>query len=411
MKRLVSLSLLIAFRAFGAGAFYTYVGQLGPRSVLLAWGTADGLNGKNTIGRDSQPTGKAVVRIAGRTLPADRNWLEVDGLEPDTAYPYEVDIDGQRRGGGQVRTWAEHADHFCFFVIGDYGNGLDGQMKVAATLAAEFQKHAAGSCPVRFVLTVGDNIYADANLGLGVSVHSGDQDEHWDRKFFRPYAEVLRQVPFLATLGNHDGNGSENRGDLFTYLDNFFFPENQPARWYTFTYGGFAQFFALDSTVNSEIGPAEPVWLPTGPQTLWLQQTFADSTAAWKIPYFHHPIYNAGPRHPASLNDLRAWVNLFQSSGVRAVFTGHEHNFQFTDAAQTGGILYVISGSGGELRPGDVRHKMNAQHIAGWTATRLFLSVEIEGSTMRVNLVSPDAFQVVDSKGHAVKLPVVQTLK
>jgi hypothetical protein len=409
--KLLWLLTVLAAAPLPAQNFYTYIGQLGPRSALIAWGTTAGLKDGNTIGRDSPPMGKAVVRIADRTLPAEHNWLLVDNLEPDTTYQYQVDIDGQRRGGGQLRTWEERSDRFCFFVIGDFGNGLEGQYRVAEAMAAEFRKHVSGGCPVRFVLTVGDNIYADANLGLGVSVHSGDQDQHWDRKFFAPYAEILRQVPFSPTLGNHDGNGNENRADLFTYLDNFFFPENKPARWYTFTYGGFAQFLAMDSTVNSEIGPTAPAYLASGPQTKWLQQTLGDSTAAWKIPYFHHPIYNAGPKHPASLKDLQHWVNMFQAAGVKTVFTGHEHNFQFTDAAQTGGILYVISGSGGELRPGDVRRKMAGQHIAGWAASWLFLSVEIEGGTMRITPVSPGAFQVVDSKGQPVRLPVVQSLR
>ena len=218
-------------------------------------------------------------------------------------------------------------------------------------------------------------------------------------------------MPFLPTLGNHDGNGSENRGDLFVYLDNFFFPNNIPARYYTFAYGGFAQFIALDSTENTEIGPPVPAYLPGGPQTLWLRQTLSDSKVPWKIPYFHYPIYNAGPRHPSYLKELKSWVDLFGSMGVKIVFSGHEHNFQFTDPAQTGGILYVVSGSGGELRPGDVRREMNAQHIAGWAPARIFLSVEMEGSTMRIMPMSPEPLKVVDRDKRPLKLPVVQSLR
>ncbi len=406
----MKLAFVFCFsQILAAQTFYNYVGQLGPHSALLAWGTVGGPG--NTIGRESVPAGKAVVRVADRTLPADHNWLEVGDLNPDTTYPYEIDIDGQRRGGGQFRTWAEHADHLCFFVMGDFGNGLAGQYRVAAALSAEFHKRAAGNCPIRFVLTVGDNIYADANFGLGVAVHSGDQDFHWQKKFFAPYAEVLREAPFLPTLGNHDGNGTENRGDLFVYLDNFFFPNNIPARYYTFTYGGFAQFFALDSTENSEIGPPEPAYLPGGAQTLWLRQTLANSTAQWKIPYFHYPIYNAGPRHPSYLKELKAWVDLFEQSGVKTVFSGHEHNFQFTNQAETGGILYVVSGSGGELRPGDVRRNMKAQHIAGWAASRIFLAVEIDGPNMRITPLSPDSFSVVDRDKKPLPALLNQTLK
>ncbi|MEP6717451.1 MAG: hypothetical protein ABJC09_17915, partial [Terriglobia bacterium] len=77
----------------------------------------------------------------------------------------------------------------------------------------------------------------------------------------------------------------------------------------------------------------------------------------------------------------------------------------------TGGILYVVSGSGGELRPGDVRRKMRQQHIAGWAAMHQFLSVEIDGSEMRITPISPENDKVVDRVKRPVPLPVVQRLK
>ncbi len=400
---------LVGSASLRGQSFYNYVGQIESRKVLLAWGVVGpGNNAANTIGQDSKPYGKATVRIADRTIEAaGRNWLVVDGLVPDTSYPYEIDIDGQKRGGGEVRTWAEQATHLCFFVIGDFGNASAAQYKVAAAMDGEFEHRAQTGCPVRFVLTVGDNIYADLRLGV-VAIRSGSVDADWESKFFRPYAALLREIPFMPTLGNHDGNASENRGDLFTYLDNFFFPENRLARWYTFTYGNLAQFFALDSTNNTEVGPATPAWRADGPQTLWLQQTLGASQAMWKIPYFHHPPYTAGPEHPPSLKDLKSWVDLFGKDRVQVVFSGHEHNFQFSNTAETGGILYVVSGSGGELRRGDVRRKMVERHIAGWAQVHQFLSVEIEGPEMRITPVSPERFTPVDANNRPIRLPITQ---
>jgi tartrate-resistant acid phosphatase type 5 len=403
---LACLVCLAGTGALNAQSFYNYVGQIESRSVLLAWGVIG--PEANTIGRASEPYGKATVRIANRTIPAaGRNWLVVNGLTPDTAYPYEIDIDGARRGGGQVRTWPQRATHFCFFVIGDYGSGGSAQYRVADAMNREFERLAQSGCPVRFVLTVGDNIYADSRVA-GLAIRSGDLDVHWESKFFRPYAPLLREIPFLPTLGNHDGNGTENRGDLFAYLDNFFFPGNEPARWYTFTYGGFAQFFALDSTTNSEFGPTVRAWTPEGPQTRWLADSLAGSKTTWKIPYFHNPIYTAGPRHDPSFNDLRHWVDLFRKAGVEVVFSGHEHNFQFSNAAETGGILYVVSGSGGELRLGDARPKMAERHMAGWAAGHEFLSVEIEGSEIRITPVSPESFVAVDPDKNPIRFPITQ---
>ena len=407
--RLVACPLILA-SCLGAQTFYNYVGQIESHSVLLAWGTIVPKGTGNTIGRDSTPLGKATVRIADRNIAvADHNWALVEGLTPDTVYPYEIDLDGKKRGGGQVRTWPEQATHLCFFVIGDFGNGLPAQYAVAQAMDREFQRRGQTNCPVRFVLTVGDNIYG-VNLGITI-LESGDLDAHWETKFYKPYQNLLLQVPFMASLGNHDGNGNEHRGDLYVYLDNFFFPQNKPARWYTFTYAGMAQFFALDSTINTETGPTSGAgYAPGSPQSKWLSQQLADSKAAWKIPYFHHPIYNAGPGHPDYYKELKHWVDMFQSAGVKVVFTGHEHNFQFSNAAETGGILYVVSGSGGELREGDVRRKMAQEHIAGWAATRQFLSIEIEGAEMRVTPVSPDGFTAVDRDKRPIPMPITQHL-
>jgi hypothetical protein len=208
------------------------------------------------------------------------------------------------------------------------------------------------------------------------------------------------------SLGNHDGNVSENRDDLTTYLDNFFFPDNRPARWYTFSYANLAQFVALDSTENTIAGPPSPVFAPGGEQSKWLARVLAESHAPWKIPYFHHPPFNAGPGHGAALGTLRHWVDLFRNNGVRAVFSGHEHNFQFSeDSDATGHVRYFVTGSGGQLRPGDVRPNMRSAHIEGWSPQYEFLVVEIEGGAMHVTPLGNVPVVVRDADGKPIPMP------
>jgi hypothetical protein len=131
------------------------------------------------------------------------------------------------------------------------------------------------------------------------------------------------------------------------------------------------------------------------------------AAAPWKIPYFHNPPFNAGPGHGASYNVLRHWVDLFQKSGVRAVFTGHEHNFQVSEAsAATGGIRYFITGAGGELRGGNVTRMMERARIEGWAAQRHFLVVEIENRIMRVTPVASGRVAVRTRDGGEMSLPI-----
>ena len=195
-----------------------------------------------------------MVRIDGKDIAVnDKNWAAIDGLRPDTDYPYEVLVNGRSIGKSQIRTWPEKSDKLRFFVIGDYGSGDSAQRSVADAMIKEFQR-LSGDNPVRFVITVGDNIYGTLSFMLRFN-NTGDKDSHWESRFFRPYQALIAKIPFYPSLGNHDGNETENRADLAAYLDNFFFPAHVPSRYYRFSYGGLADFFALDSTTNSESGP------------------------------------------------------------------------------------------------------------------------------------------------------------
>ena len=66
----------------------------------------------------------------------------------------------------------------------------------------------------------------------------------------------------------------------------------------------------------------------------------------WRIPFGHHPPYSAGPLHH-NTDGMEPLIELFHRSGVRAHFSGHEHNFQHSYA---GGIDYFVSGAGAKIR-------------------------------------------------------------
>jgi tartrate-resistant acid phosphatase type 5 len=394
--------------ASSAQKFYTYIGDLGPTHALIAWGTTAG---DNTIGRTSRPHGKALVQIDGKQIAVtDKNWTVVQDLKPDTDYPYQVSLNGKAIANSQLRTWPEKTEKLRFFVIGDFGSGDEAQRAVAQAMTKEFQR-LSGDNPVRFVITTGDNIYGTLNFLLRFN-NTGDRDSHWETRFFRPYESVLARIPFYPSLGNHDGNETESRGDLAQYLDNFFFPPpHAPARYYRFSFGGFADFFALDSSTNSEQGPPRPGYSKDGEQYKWLQTNLSQSQVPWKITYIHHPPYNAGPRHPAAANELSHFIELMKRHGVKVSFSGHEHNFQFSKKnSTTGNIRFVLSGAGGELRTGNVTGSMDRAEIEGWAPVLHFLSVEIEGREMRITPVSPQPFDVVTRDRKKIEMPLKITL-
>lgn len=408
LRQLCPLLLLAFVSSASAQKFYTYVMDLGPDYVQLAWGTT---TGENTIGRSSPSFGDATVEIAGRKLIAVGNSITVGDLAPDRTYRYTVSLHGRTLGQGEVRTWAAKSQRLTFFVVGDFGNGKAPEYNVARAMWQEFQRRASTADPVRFVLSVGDNVYGDIRgVGFGFR-HTGSSDEDWGSKFFAPYEPLLARVPFFPSLGNHDGNESERHRDMNVILDNFAFPRNKPARYYDFTYGGLAQFFALDSTSNTESGPARPDYLEDSAQFHWMESEFAKPHPLWVIPYFHHPLFTAGPDHPPSMEQLRHWFALFVEHGVKVVFSGHEHNFQASEVTPaTGGIRFFVSGAGGELRTGNVQKNMRRAHIAAWAQQNHFLEVSIDEKTMQVTPLSYEPLHIVDANGGAVALPFTVTL-
>lgn len=204
--------------------------------------------------------------------------------------------------------------------------------------------------PFTFALTVGDNIYGNQSPA------------DMERKFVLPYKALLdRGVTFHASLGNHD-----------ELAQRFYGPFNMGGeRYYTFTSGP-VQFFALDST------------LMTRAQLTWLELGLERSTAPWKIAYFHHPLYSSGRRHGPELVLRGAIEPLLGTYGVQVVFTGHEHFYERLSLQR--GIQHFITGSGGQLRKGNIRRSTNT--AAGFDTDNAFMVVEVSGDNLHFEAIS-----------------------
>ena len=395
MRSLLLLAALTVSFAAEDAPIRVYVADLDAESVTLAWGTADGTV-RNTIGKGAVGSGETIIKIDGRTISATSSWKRVDGLKPDTAYPYTVTINGAAVASASIRTWPAKSENLTFFVIGDFGNASKEQYAIAAKMEEERLRLEKSNQHVRFVISTGDNIY-------GKLASSGSQDRDWESKFFKPYGKTLLSIPFKAVLGNHDGNETERTADLAVCLDNFFMPD----RWYRFEYASFAEVIALDSTKNQPEGSPAPVYLADSPQSKWLSTTLAKPPLPWRMVVMHHPLFTAGPNHAPFVDAVPHWFLAMRSAGVQTVFAGHEHNLQFSEQkAETGNIQFVISGAGGELRKSSVRSKMASNHIAAWSNQTHFLVVQVDKARMTIQPVGASAIQPVNASGNAVTMPI-----
>jgi hypothetical protein len=244
-------------------------------------------------------------------------------------------------------------DSVRFAVIGDMGTGDKAQYEVAAQMERGREKTSFD-----FVLTLGDNIYG------------GESPADMKKKFEDPYKPLLDAgVKFFASLGNHD-NPNER----------FYKPFNMSEkRYYSFKKGN-AEFFALDSNY---MDPQEVEWLTNALRV---------SNAAWKICYFHHPLYSDGKFHGPD-TDLRARIEpILQSNGVRLVLSGHEHLYERIKPQS--GIYYFVLGNSGELRPHNL--KPSPDTAKGFDTDRDFMIMEIAGDQLYFQTISR-AGETIDS--------------
>jgi 3',5'-cyclic AMP phosphodiesterase CpdA len=242
-----------------------------------------------------------------------------------------------------------------FAVIGDSGRGSPPQHEIAAQMVAFRQDF-----PFAFVLMLGDNIYEGP----------ASRDDY-RRKFEEPYRRLLDAgVTFYAVLGNHD-DPREVLYPLFNMNGERYYsfspPEDLLARIATRV-----EFFALDSTNLDRT------------QLRWLDERLTQSKAAWKICFFHHPLYTSG-RYRRWSSGFRVLLEpLLVRHGVDAVFSGHEHIYQRTQLLS--GIQYFVSGGAGSLRRGD---GTPAPFIARtFDADFHFMLIEIDGGALHFQTIS-----------------------
>jgi predicted MPP superfamily phosphohydrolase len=232
-----------------------------------------------------------------------------------------------------------------FAAIGDNGTGEQPEYDVANQMDQWHRRF-----PFDMVIMLGDNLYGS------------QRPADFVQKFERPYKPLLDAgVKFYASLGNHDKTSNDtyqlfNMGGM---------------RYYTYARNN-VRFFVLDSNY------LDPV------QLAWLETALKDANEVWRIAYFHHPLYSDGGRHGSEV-DLRVRLEpLFVKYGVSVVYSGHDHIYERVKPQK--GIVYFVSGAGGELRQGDL--KRSALTAAGFDRDRSFMLNEVAGDDLFFQVVS-----------------------
>lgn len=308
---------------------HVHLGLVGdPRtSMVVSWRTGDDvtLAGRVRYGQDGaldrevngytfryatgySTTGEAQVRM---------HEAHLCGLEPDTAYDYQVvSDDGHRSPVYRFHTAPDRAlTPDATVTIASVGDSRDGY-QVWARVVEQLRQRAP-----------------DLVLFSGDAVTFGPVQDEWD-EFFAVAEPLFATTPVVAVHGNHELNA-------INYYSQLAMPGDEES--FGFDYGPVRVTVANDS-------PALAGDL-AGSIAHFLDEDLA-ADAPWKLVTHHRPAYSASSGHGSDETLQAEWVPIFDRHGVDLVLNGHEHTYERTHPLRggeraAGGTVYVVSGGAG----------------------------------------------------------------
>ena len=276
------------------------------------------------------------------------------GLEPGVKYLYRVQTEGITRDGS-FRILPP-GDTITFFIYGDTRTFPWSHDSVTSMIVMDYTFNPEDQT---FVINTGD------------LVTNGDSETYWDVELFdEKYSnirEMFSSLPFMATMGNHEGNGI-----LFKkYFPYDLYPSN---RFYYSFDAGPVHFVVLDQYTD---------YSPESEQYRWLVNDLSSTRKKWKIILLHEPGWSAGP-HGDEL-PVRWYIQPpARHFGVKFIIAGHNHNYA---RAEVDGVHHITSGGGGaplyEPEPG-------RENVVKTDMSHHFLKIIVEGCSIRVQAIRSD---------------------
>ncbi|HET7325636.1 MAG TPA: metallophosphoesterase family protein [Halococcus sp.] len=335
------------------------------RSVAVGWSGGPAADAHVEYGRDG--TLDTTVDANATLVPGDTLTTysaRIVGLAPDTAYEYEVVMDGEHSERFTFETAPPSPDSFRVTAVADHGiDDPDNPFqRVNTDDPIEVVERAMAQDPA-FHLCIGDISYAN---GIPST---------WEL-YFEEFEDFYATTPFLTVPGNHEAEPGTGLAQYDARL-NEVMPIVEDVvkllskqRWYDFQYGN-TLFMGLNTTSEDcglpargdEVIPIYDTRCRTELQQLFnrvqrnyieetLQRAAANPAITWKVVFFHGPMWTSAPDHP-SREDLRErWGTLFDEYGVDLVLSGDNHVYERTkpivgERVKPYGRTFITNGTGG----------------------------------------------------------------
>jgi 3',5'-cyclic AMP phosphodiesterase CpdA len=264
--------------------------------------------------------------VTGEQVHAHHAFLQ--GLEPDTAYFYEVAHGRRQRLDGDVfHTAPAGRSAFRFTAFGDHGT--DASYDPFGSPASAAAVAGVERIDPLLHLALGDLSYANMRT---------DPVRAWF-DWFTMIGPSARRRPWMPLIGNHETEYGNGVLGLAAYQTYFQLPDNGEEAylsglWYAFTVGS-VRFLMLagDDVCYQDAGGVYLHGFSSGRQTAWLERTLEQARSApsidWVVVGVHQAAVSTSQNHNGADLGLRdQWLPLFDSFGVDLVLCGHEHHYE-----------------------------------------------------------------------------------
>jgi uncharacterized protein (TIGR03437 family) len=299
---------------------------------------------------------------------------DLTGLAPNKEYFYRVLVDDEDVvPEEELRFRTAASGPFQFLVFGD-----SGQTNPQRTQLAQLMNRERPA----LVLHMGDIAYYQGSF------------EQFQNEYFRPYAPMMRRAPFFPSPGNHDYETQNAAPYLMLHaLPAEDVPGADRGRYYSFDWSN-VHFVSLDSNL-----PLSRAAAGLGPMLDWLDADLRRTRQYWKVVYFHHPPYAAGPNEndPLSILARQHIVPIVEKHGAQLVLAGHEHSYQVTRPLRNGeevepgtGTVYLTSGGGGA----SLYAVYPRPYIAFGESAHHYVRAEVQGARMTLRAFRLDGQEI-----------------
>lgn len=243
------------------------------------------------------------------------------GLEPGTAYSYQVGSEGALSPVYTFRTApdvvANPDAEVVFGFVGDSRDGYD----VWAQLVAQMQQRSV-----------------DVVLFSGDAVTIGISQFEWE-EFFDRAEPLFARAPVVSAHGNHEVNS-------VNFYAQFAMPGDQED--FGFDYGHAHITVANDT-------PDNPSAIMGKARDHIAADFEASQGATWRMLMHHQAIWSSSTVHGSSLQLQEAWMPLIDQYGIDLVLNGHDHVYEISKPLRSKvvqptnatGTVYVVGGGAG----------------------------------------------------------------